>query len=141
MPALDILRILLLANRHQHVKHAPPLAAALQATAAHYLLHPTRLSLRLAPLADTLAPPPNPHRTIAGGRDTVRAHQPHPRPAAENPVDSHSPLRPRLQPESLRMHPPLYKNPEAPRKHRYRCTDHVCKKSCTNTFALMYVNM
>lgn len=124
MPALDILRILLLANRHQHVKHALPLAAALQATAAHYLLHLTRLSLRLAPLADTLAPPPNPHRTIAGGRDTVRAHQPPPRPAAESPVESHSP---HLQPGSLRIHPPLHKNPEAPQKYRYRCTDHVCR--------------
>lgn len=124
MPALDILRILLLANRHQHVKHAPPLAAALQATATHYLLHPTCLSLQLAPLADTLAPPPNPHRTIAGGRDTARAHQPPPRPAAESPVESHSP---HLQPGSLRIHPPLHKNPEAPQKYRYRCTDHVCR--------------
>lgn len=106
-------------NQRQHVKHAAPLAAALQATAAQYLLHPTCLSLQLAPLADTLAPPPNPHPTIAGGRDTVKAHQPLPRRISESPVESHSPLSPPLQPGGLRIYPPLHKNPEAPQK--YRC--------------------
>lgn len=118
MPALDILRILLLANQHQCVKHAPPTAAARRATAAQYLLHPTRLSCQHAPLADTLAPPLNPHRTIAGGRDTARAHQPPPRPAAKGLVGPLSALRHRLQPGYLRIHPPLHRNPEAPRKHR-----------------------
>ncbi len=118
MPALDILRILLLVNHHQFVKHAPPTAAALRATAAQYLLHLTRLSCQRAPLADTLAPPLNPHRTIAGGRDTARALQPPPRPAAEGPVRPLSALHHRLQPGYLRIHPPLHRNPEAPRKHR-----------------------
>lgn len=118
MPALDILRILLLANQRQYVKHAPPTAAALRATAAQYLLHPTHLSCQRAPLADTLAPPLNPHRTIAGGRDTVKAHQPPPRPTAEGLFEPLSALRPCLQPGCLRIHPPLHRNPEAPQKHR-----------------------
>lgn len=118
MPALDILRILLLANQRQYVKHAPPTAAALRATAAQYLLHLTHLSCQRAPLADTLAPPLNLHRTIAGGRDRVRAHQPPPRLATEGPVVPLSALRHHLQPGYLRIDPPLHRNPEAPQKHR-----------------------
>lgn len=119
MHALDTLRILQLVNHHQHVKHAPPTVAAPQATAAPFLLHPTHPSHRPVPLADTPAPPLNPRRdTGAAGRDRARAraHQPPLLLAAEGRVALHR--WPRLQRESLRIHPPLHKNPEALQKHR-----------------------